>query len=253
MGVLLLSLAASFGASAQTFVCPNGPGPGQRQVGMTGGSPGLAQVPVCVNDGPGAAPAPAPKSHGEMMADFMASEVGFMRYVMEQGRKLVADWAEIQNNPEYREAAKGRWFFASDKQDPRSGKNCTAIFMSPSGVVMISGPTTSDDGALLSLLGLGVPIPTAPRQIRVTLIMDGKEAEARQVGAINFAMPKGVLERWGGLAFNLAGIEPTLAEMNDVAEFMVFIDGKEVIDAYYRDGLQARDRLRQCLAGRPSR
>lgn len=46
-------------AQAQTFVCPNGPGPGERQVGMTGGGNGVAPVPVCVGDGP--APPPPPQ------------------------------------------------------------------------------------------------------------------------------------------------------------------------------------------------
>lgn len=64
---LILMLAAGLAllpagpALAQgTFVCPNGPGPGERQVGMTpgGGNSGVAQVPVCVRDGP--APPPPP-------------------------------------------------------------------------------------------------------------------------------------------------------------------------------------------------
>ena len=47
LGALFISIAASPAVFGQTFVCPTGPGPGQRQVGMTGGSPGLASVPVC--------------------------------------------------------------------------------------------------------------------------------------------------------------------------------------------------------------
>lgn len=38
-------------ASAQTFVCPNGPGPGEIQVGTTGGSGGVAVIPICASDG----------------------------------------------------------------------------------------------------------------------------------------------------------------------------------------------------------
>jgi Domain of unknown function (DUF4189) len=36
---------------AQTFVCPNGPGPGEIQVGTTGGSGGVAVIPICASDG----------------------------------------------------------------------------------------------------------------------------------------------------------------------------------------------------------
>ncbi|MFZ1477534.1 MAG: hypothetical protein WAT18_07295 [Sphingorhabdus sp.] len=52
-------------ASAQTFVCPNGPGPGEVQVGTTGGSHGVAAIPICASDGRGSpedAPDPTPSS-----------------------------------------------------------------------------------------------------------------------------------------------------------------------------------------------
>jgi hypothetical protein len=38
-------------ATAQTFVCPSGPGPGERQVGVTGGSGGVAVIPICASNG----------------------------------------------------------------------------------------------------------------------------------------------------------------------------------------------------------
>lgn len=44
--------AAAQPARAQTFICPTGPGPGERQVGMAGGGNGVAPMPVCVADGP---------------------------------------------------------------------------------------------------------------------------------------------------------------------------------------------------------
>ena len=38
-------------AAAQTFLCPNGPGPGENQVGTTGGSNGIGVTPLCASDG----------------------------------------------------------------------------------------------------------------------------------------------------------------------------------------------------------
>jgi hypothetical protein len=61
--IMFLALVGCFAflpqsASAQgTFICPNGPGPGERQVGMAGGGNGVAAVPVCVSDGPPPPPA----------------------------------------------------------------------------------------------------------------------------------------------------------------------------------------------------
>lgn len=52
---LLVFLSATMSwstmAIAQTFVCPNGPGPGEIQVGTTGGSGGVAVIPICASDG----------------------------------------------------------------------------------------------------------------------------------------------------------------------------------------------------------
>jgi Domain of unknown function (DUF4189) len=52
--LLVLLTASIFGpmtAVAQTFVCPNGPGPGEVQVGTTGGSGGIAVIPICASNG----------------------------------------------------------------------------------------------------------------------------------------------------------------------------------------------------------
>lgn len=50
-------------ASAQGYPCGNGPGPGERQVGTTGGSHGVAAIPICEATGPapgGSGPTKAP-------------------------------------------------------------------------------------------------------------------------------------------------------------------------------------------------
>ena len=58
-GLVLAILSAEPAAAQGTFVCPSGPGPGERQVGMTPGGNGVAAVPVCVSDGTGrSAPPP---------------------------------------------------------------------------------------------------------------------------------------------------------------------------------------------------
>jgi Domain of unknown function (DUF4189) len=46
-GAFVLAFFWSPAAHAQTFVCPNGPGPGEVQVGTTGGSGGVAVIPIC--------------------------------------------------------------------------------------------------------------------------------------------------------------------------------------------------------------
>lgn len=54
----MAALTGATPAQAQgTYVCPNGPGPGEQQVGMTPGGNGVASYPVCVSAGPPPAPA----------------------------------------------------------------------------------------------------------------------------------------------------------------------------------------------------
>ncbi len=58
-----MTFAGMPSAYAQTFVCPNGPGPGEVQVGTTGGSGGIAVIPICASNGeaePDEAEAPPP-------------------------------------------------------------------------------------------------------------------------------------------------------------------------------------------------
>jgi hypothetical protein len=52
---LLLSLALSIlqPASARNYPCPGGPGPGEQQIGVTGGSHGIAATPICAPSGTG--------------------------------------------------------------------------------------------------------------------------------------------------------------------------------------------------------
>jgi len=46
-------MAYSGTAQAQAYICPNGPGPGENQVGTTPGGNGVASMPLCASDGSG--------------------------------------------------------------------------------------------------------------------------------------------------------------------------------------------------------
>lgn len=60
LGLFAVMLLWPISAAAQTFVCPNGPGPGEIQVGTTGGSGGIAVIPICASDGRENSSEPAP-------------------------------------------------------------------------------------------------------------------------------------------------------------------------------------------------
>jgi hypothetical protein len=53
LALFALLLAWMFPATviAQAYPCPQGPGPGEQQIGTSGGSHGVAAMPMCVDDG----------------------------------------------------------------------------------------------------------------------------------------------------------------------------------------------------------
>ena len=58
MKIYLFFVLAAAGLIAQpalaNYPCPGGPGPGEQQIGVGGGSHGVAAVPLCVATGGGA-------------------------------------------------------------------------------------------------------------------------------------------------------------------------------------------------------
>lgn len=242
LSTLFLSLAMAPAVFGQTFVCPNGPGPGQRQVGMTGGSPGLASVPVCVqnNTGPAAAAQPAESSPADALAGMARIQLDLLR----EGQELLKEGQRIAQDPEFQKLRKGYWSFSRDEQNPRSGLQCAAVFGSLSGAVQLSGPTASHNGALLTFLGMDIPKPASPQKVR-TVLTQNKD-QPQEVGAINYAVAQG---KWGALAFALAGPEALVKELEEQANFKVSMDDKDVINTFYKEGAKAREYLRQCLAG----
>lgn len=49
----LLALGLPLPAEARNYPCPGGPGPGEQQIGVTGGSHGIAATPICAETGGG--------------------------------------------------------------------------------------------------------------------------------------------------------------------------------------------------------
>lgn len=159
LSTLLFSLAVSPAVFGQTFICPTGPGPGQRQVGMTGGSPGLASVPVCEQFS-SSAPA-APQRAEPSPADALGSLARGQLELLREGQELIKEGQRIAQDPQYQKLRKGYWMFSHDEKNPRSGLGCAAIFGSMSGAVQLSGPTAKHDGALLTFWAWTFPSPPA--------------------------------------------------------------------------------------------
>jgi hypothetical protein len=95
-------------ASAQAYPCPGGPGPGEQQIGVGGGTHGVAAVPMCVADGgdyAGEAP-PAYDPMAAAMAEAWREAEGTHRDVLEAGGEQfqaavnVGGWDVFEAAPE---------------------------------------------------------------------------------------------------------------------------------------------------------
>ena len=244
---LLLSLASSPAVFAQTFICPTGPAQGQRQVGTTGGSPGLAPVPGCVMNGPSSS-TPSASQPASPASDPMTSMARSQLGLVNEGAQILREKAELEKNPEIQKLHKGYWAFGSDKKNPRSGKECQAFFGSLTGSIQLSGPTATYDGAVMTFMGIDLPRPATPQQIRVDLYQD--DAPVQNVSAISFVMPDS--PTMGRLTFAMGSAKAMLNDMEDKYKVRVQFEGKEVVNTSYHSGNTARDFLRQCLAGKPA-
>lgn len=184
-GVGLAMIMAIFpvgpAAAQGTFVCPSGPGPGERQVGMTpgGGTSGVAQVPVCVRDGP---PAPAPPP---------------MRRV---DQFLAAAWHPESNNAwiaaGYLDPTRARRA-ALDACNRAMGGGCTIASETANGAIVIS---RGSGGNLYA--SAGASKGKAERQAREYCQKQKDECEFINTAWVdNFSAPAGANVRDNGQVF----------------------------------------------------
>jgi hypothetical protein len=241
--VLLLALPGF--AFADTYPCPNGPAPGDRQIGVTGGSHGIAAVPLCAygdqaNDDEEAAPqqrAPAPDPM-QMRIDASLSALGAMADNMEQR-------ATIQHDPKYKRYREGFWDHFQASATPRPGHSCVALFANLDGAVAVVGPGGEYTGAMLIFWGLDVPRPGEVATMSVSL--NQFDGPVQTVNALNYTLPGGDA---GAIAFTVPTIDAALETMVDRQPFELSVKGKPVMKIEWHGGHAARDKLRACVKGK---
>ena len=240
--ILMAGLPAMTSAS---YICPNGPGPGEVQLGITGGSHGVAAMPVCeeninnIEDSVEDADEPAPR------ADPLQTRIGAVSSVLEamsMGYERLHD--ALNKDPELKAMGNGMWQYQQIGQPPRRGEGCSALYTNLKGALVLSGPDGDYKGALMTFWGPDVPSPPSVGTIRVTL--DQADGQPQTVTAFNYASPNGKI---GAISLAVPTIQALLDNMTDQQSFDIAIDGKSVIHLEWQHGLAARDQLRRCVAG----
>lgn len=231
-------------ALADTYPCPNGPAPGDAQVGSTGGSHGVAAIPICSKvghgpddvNGPAAGPPPPDPIHSKIDAAFTA---------LEALSSNLDRQAALARDPKYKRYQEGFWDHFRARQGAAAGEFCMAMFANLDGMVAISGPGGDYRGAMLTFWGPDVPKPRDMATVQVKL--DQFDGPAQTVKAFNYTQP-GIDS--GVIAFAVPTIEAALDTMVDRQPFELSIKGKPVLKIEWHGGHAARDRLRACVKGK---
>lgn len=245
-GAALLLTPAS--ASAQTYICPGGPGPGEVQAGVQNG-PGFNGVPVCARDpnnldsggGPNAEELAASYAPGpDPMARELEKAIAMEKLALE-GQVATL---KLESDPQYRRYVNGGWTYFQDAIAARPGELCTAFFTKRDSFVAVTGPDGETADAWLTFWGPDVPTPVDAKRVNVSLAQSGGNPP-QMVSAFNSFNPANGM---GGITLRVPTVDGLLDNMLDVHSFTVSLDGKTVSQIDWTGGHAARDQLRACIA-----
>ena len=251
---LLLSAGAAAaislltGTAAAAYPC-NG-SPGERRVGMAGGSPGVGPFPLCVAGAPaGGAPRDAYGASVDTTSSYDAEMERMVRHINAQHKRLATEQARITTieemmarNPAFKRMHMGAWDVFRVDPKAKPGKTCTAAWKKQGQMVSISGPGSQYDGGMLTFWSADIPQPADIQTITVT--MKQSRYPVQTVKAVNYSMP-GL--RFGAIALTVPDIDKAIDTMLDVEHFELLIDGRTVSSIGWNGGNGAREKLRKCV------
>lgn len=183
-------------------------------------------------------PAPAPQSNAMLLE---------MQYMMQATRLAQTIRAEMESDPRYQRWLNGGWDFYQSRQPAGPGEYCAATYLNRDGMITLTGVDSSWNGAMLMFVGENIPKPDRFREITATLTQTG-DAPAT-VRVYNYER-RPEMSEYGTLVFAVPTMDAALDGMTDEIEFVIAVEGQEVFRMSWKDGLAARDQLRQCVGKR---
>lgn len=170
-----------------------------------------------------------------------------MQYLIESARRELDEIDAMYADPRYQRFINGGWDHYQSRSPAGPGEFCAATYLSRDGMITLTGVDSSWDGAMLMFVGENIPKPETFREISATLTQNG-EAPAT-VRVYNYER-KPEMPEVGTLVFAVPTMNAALAGMTDELEFAISIEGEEVFRMAWKDGLTARDELRECVRQR---
>lgn len=249
------------------YPCPGGPGPGEQQIGVAGGSHGIAEVPICAESGGGYGgdsggsggggyaggyrcdgcnifADPGPPSY-DAMSIAINEQAKKNLEVQKQMQQAEAKLQTLEADPGYQQFQKGSWKFFQGRPNSKPGDNCTAMWGKEGGLISITGPGPSYQGGMLTFWSADIPRPATTQTVAVTLKQS--QYKPQSVNALNFSVPN---IPFGAIALTVPTIDAALNTMLDVEQFQLEMNGKVVADVGWTGGVDARARLQQCINSR---
>lgn len=150
----------------------------------------------------------------------------------------------FMSDPKNQEILKGYWTFTGDKPN----EICSARFMRQGVWVSIFEPGGDIPGAFLMFWGSKIPKPAEFSKIRATLEQTGEQPATVDVFNMQFDLKTEEKFTLGALFFQVPTMEAALDGIEDVHNFAVSVEGKKVLAIEWKDGLAARDKIKQCIA-----
>ena len=220
-------------AQAQAYPCP-GPGPGERMVGMMPGGQGVGSVPMCVRDG---SPAPAQQPQRKIYLTREQQAALFSKNPTKVDPALLEE--------ALKEGGLLGWNIFQEGEPPIPGQKCNAMWVNASGTITIGTTRGLDDPALL--IYNSIKIPKSKWQVPITAHINenGKESD---IQGVHYTFPN---SDFGSILFSLRSLKAAIGDMKDTGRVKIEVEGKEMIDITWKNGLEAKKKLEQCAKSQP--
>lgn len=154
----------------------------------------------------------------------------------------------LMSDPRYQRYLNGGWEYFQDKagRPAAPGEFCAALYWKKDGMVRLSGPGGSFNGAMMTFWGENIPKPSGVERVQVTLSQsDGSPPQT--VEALNYYLPN---DGYGAIAFLVPSMDALLDNILDVHGFDLAMNGQSVAKVDWTGGFAARDQLRSCYSQR---
>jgi hypothetical protein len=163
---------------------------------------------------------------------------------LEEQRQNDEKLNELRKDPVLMRHVNGYWEHYQAREPAKPGEFCASTYTNLHGTITLNGVDDRWEGGLLTFIGKDIPTPDAFREITATLTQSGdRSVTVRIYNPPSSPEMKGL----GTLIFAVPNMKAALSGMKKEQEFAISIDGREVFRMGWKDGIEARNSLRNCM------